>query len=98
MVLANPGDLVIACVDKHPRVLAELEEMSNSAYAGSRAEGEQTGDPDLDPAELHEAAAASAEEARSDYTELDLPDEAGSEARQQPHGPLTEAPLTAPRA
>ena len=93
MVVANPGDLVIACVDKHPRVLAELEEMSNSAYAGSRAEGEQTGDPDLDPAELHEAAAASAEEARSDYTDLDVVDEPGAEP-QPPHGPLTEAPLT----
>ena len=71
MVLANPGDLVIAAVDKHARVLAELEEMSNSAYAGSRADEDRTGDPDLDPVELNEAAAVSAEEARSDYTDLE---------------------------
>lgn len=70
MVLANPGDLVVACVDKHARVLAELEEMSNSAYAGSRADEVRTGDPDLDPVELGEAAEVSAEEARSDYTEM----------------------------
>ncbi|NLG20854.1 MAG: cyanophycin synthetase [Actinomycetales bacterium] len=71
MVLANPGDLVVACVDKHARVLAELEEMSNSAYAGSRTDDVRTGDPDLDPVELHESAEASAEEARGDYTDLD---------------------------
>ena len=79
MVLANPGDLVIAAVDKHARVLAELEEMSNSAYAGSRADDERTGDPDLDPVELNEAAAVSAEEARSDYADLE-PETVGTEA------------------
>ncbi|WP_114906366.1 cyanophycin synthetase [Ornithinimicrobium murale] len=79
MVLSNPGDLLVACVDKHARVLAELEDLSNSAYAGSRTDEERVGDPDLDPAELHEAAEASGEEARSDYTELDVADAETSE-------------------
>lgn len=73
MVLANPGDLLIAAVDKHARVLSMLEDMSNSAYAGSRSDEVRTGDPDLDPVELGEAAEASAEEARGDYTELESP-------------------------
>lgn len=78
MVLANPGDLVLAAVDKHARVLAELEEMSSSAYAGSRADEVRTGDPDLDPVELGEAAEASAEEARGDYAEYDAAEAAAS--------------------
>lgn len=69
MVLANPGDLVVLCVDKHAQVLSLLEDMSQSAYAGARADEERPGDPDLDPAELHESAAASAQEAMADYTE-----------------------------
>ena len=73
MVLANAGDLVVMCVDKHARVLNELEELSQSAYAGARADEDRAGDPDLDPVELHEAAEASAEEARSDYTEAEAP-------------------------
>jgi cyanophycin synthetase len=69
MVLANPGDLVVLCVDKHAQVLSQLEEMSQSAYAGARADEQRAGDPDLDPVELHESAAASAQEAMADYTE-----------------------------
>jgi cyanophycin synthetase len=55
MARANPGDLVVLCVDKHPVVLAELEHLTQHAQAGARS-GEAVGDPDLDPQEMHEAA------------------------------------------
>ncbi|MGH8938830.1 MAG: Mur ligase family protein, partial [Actinomycetes bacterium] len=42
---ANPGDLVVLCVDKHGAVLAELETMSQQAQAGARLD-EAVGDPD----------------------------------------------------
>ncbi len=71
MVLANPGDLVVMCVDQHARVLSELELLGQSAYAGSRSDDLRGGDPDLDPVELHDAAEASGQEARTDYTELE---------------------------
>ncbi|MCE0487635.1 cyanophycin synthetase [Ornithinimicrobium sediminis] len=73
MVLANPGDLVVMCVDKHARVLTELESLGNSAYAGARADEERAGDPDLDPVELHDAAEASGQEARTDYVDAEAP-------------------------
>ena len=37
MARANPGDLVVVCVDKHPEVMAELENWSRQAQAGSGA-------------------------------------------------------------
>jgi cyanophycin synthetase len=45
MARANPGDLVVLCVDKHGPVLAELETMSSQAQAGAHV-GEAVGDPD----------------------------------------------------
>jgi cyanophycin synthetase len=45
MARANPGDLVVLCVDKHADVLAELETMSHQAQAGAHV-GEAVGDPD----------------------------------------------------
>jgi cyanophycin synthetase len=48
MSRANPGDLVVLCVDKHATVLGELENRSNQAQAGSRSDN-QVGDPDLSP-------------------------------------------------
>ncbi len=45
MARANPGDLVVLCVDKHGPVLAELEELSNLAQAGAHV-GEGIVDPD----------------------------------------------------
>jgi cyanophycin synthetase len=45
MARANPGDLVVLCVDKHGAVLAELEAMSHQAQAGAHV-GEAVGDPD----------------------------------------------------
>ena len=35
MARANPGDLVVICVDQHPAVMAELETWSSQAQAGS---------------------------------------------------------------
>ena len=51
MARANPGDLVVMCVDKSAEVFAELEAMSHHAQAGAH-DGAVTGDPDLDPARL----------------------------------------------
>ncbi len=45
MARANPGDIVVLCVDKHGAVLAELETMSHQAQAGAHL-GEAVGDPD----------------------------------------------------
>jgi cyanophycin synthetase len=50
MAYANPGDLVVVCVDKHPTVMAELEEWSNQAQAGSGSHEGPVGDPDFTPA------------------------------------------------
>ncbi len=49
MSRANPGDLVVVCVDQHPAVMAELERWSRRAQAGSGS-GDIVGDPDLTPA------------------------------------------------
>ena len=46
MARANPGDLVVLCVDKHPSVLAELESISRQAQAGAGVGVEYVGDPD----------------------------------------------------
>ncbi|GAA4355094.1 cyanophycin synthetase [Angustibacter luteus] len=51
MALANRGDLVVLCADKHAGVLAELEGLAHQAQAGAHPQG-LVGDPDLDPAEL----------------------------------------------
>jgi cyanophycin synthetase len=50
MSRANPGDLVVVCVDKHPMVMAELETWSNQAQAGSGTTDGPVGDPDFTPA------------------------------------------------
>ncbi len=56
MTRANPGDLVVLCVDKHGEVMNELENYSHHAHAGSRANEQVASDPDLDPAALTEQA------------------------------------------
>jgi cyanophycin synthetase len=51
MSRANPGDLVVVCVDKHPAVMSELENWSNQAQAGASASDDApVGDPDFKPA------------------------------------------------
>jgi len=65
MTRTNPGDLVMMCVDKHAQVLAELENRTKHAQAGSHAT-EVAGDPDLDPAELSQTARAEGEEAQGE--------------------------------
>jgi cyanophycin synthetase len=48
MSRANPGDLVVICVDKHPAVVAELESWSHQAQAGAHStDDEPVGDPDM---------------------------------------------------
>ena len=50
MARAHSGDLVVVCVDKHAAVMAELENWSNQAQAGSGAgTGDNVGDPDFSP-------------------------------------------------
>ncbi|MGH3496730.1 MAG: cyanophycin synthetase [Nocardioidaceae bacterium] len=46
MSRANKGDLVVLCVDKHGTVMAELENWSQHAQAGSGRE-DTVGDPDV---------------------------------------------------
>ncbi len=47
---ANPGDLVVVCVDKHAEVMAELENWSDVAQAGSGANPDApSADPDYTP-------------------------------------------------
>ena len=65
MTRTNPGDLVMMCVDKHAQVLAELENRTKHAQAGSHAT-EVAGDPDLDPAELSQTAQTEGEEAQGE--------------------------------
>jgi cyanophycin synthetase len=60
---ANPGDVVVLCVDQHAEVVAELEQMTKSAQPGAHAAPAGVGDPDLDPAELQSEAQASGNEA-----------------------------------
>jgi cyanophycin synthetase len=62
MARANPGDLVVLCVDHHATVLGELEQLTSSAQAGAH-EGARPGDPDLDPRALQDAAEVSGAEA-----------------------------------
>ena len=50
MSRANAGDLVVVCVDKHAEVMAELENWSDVAQAGSVANPDQpSADPDYSP-------------------------------------------------
>jgi len=62
MARANPGDLVVLCVDKHATVLGELENLTQQAQAGAHS-GEAAGDPDMHPQEMQDAAHVSGDEA-----------------------------------
>ena len=64
----TPGDLVVLCADNHATVLAELEERTKSAQAGSRPQGpgQPVSDPDLDPSSLTETAEAEGTEAEDE--------------------------------
>lgn len=62
MTRSNPGDLVFMCVDKHAKVVAELEDRTRQAQAGSHASN-LVGDPDLDPGLLTREAEAGGEQA-----------------------------------
>jgi cyanophycin synthetase len=55
MARANPGDLVVVCVDQHPAVMAELETWSNQAQAGSGTTDGPVGDPDYAPSPVQDA-------------------------------------------
>ncbi len=61
MTRANPGDLVVLCVDRHDVVMSELEERSRHAQAGAHSTGDAVADPDLDPEELSRSANEQAE-------------------------------------
>ncbi|WP_230209287.1 cyanophycin synthetase [Nostocoides sp. HKS02] len=62
MARANPGDVVVLCVDNHAEVLAELEQLTHSAQAGAHP-GTGLGDPDLDPVEMQSEAQVAGDEA-----------------------------------
>ena len=57
MARANPGDFVVMCVDQHAKVVAELENRTHVAHAGSHST-DIAADPDLDPALLAQSAMA----------------------------------------
>ena len=53
MARANPGDLVVLCVDRHAEVMGEIESISRRAQAGSRSGGADDGaDPDFSPQQV----------------------------------------------
>lgn len=62
MARANPGDVVVLCVDQHAEVLGELEQMTQHAQAGAHNK-EGIGDPDLDPVEMQSEAQQSGDDA-----------------------------------
>ncbi|HEV7195292.1 MAG TPA: Mur ligase family protein, partial [Pedococcus sp.] len=68
MARANPGDVVVLCVDNHAEVLNELELMTQSAQPGAHS-AHGIGDPDLDPVELQSEAQVSGDEAAAAETE-----------------------------
>ena len=65
MARANPGDLVVLCVDNHGGVMKELEEMTHQAQPGTHTAA-SLADPDLDPQALSQAALASGDEATAE--------------------------------
>jgi cyanophycin synthetase len=65
---ANPGDLVVLCVDKHASVIAELENITNQAQAGAHS-GEAATDPDMHPQQKKGATQASGDEAAGSVIE-----------------------------
>jgi cyanophycin synthetase len=69
MARANPGDVVVLCVDKHAQVLAELEGLTMSAQAGAHTGGSVVSDPDLDPVELQSEAQVAGEQAGAEADE-----------------------------
>ncbi len=61
MARANNGDLVVVCVDKHPAVMAELENWSNQAQAAPvRPTTAPSATPTCDPRRLPQVAASDA--------------------------------------
>ncbi len=62
MARANPGDFVVMCVDQHAKVVAELENRTHVAHAGSHAT-DIASDPDLDPELLAQSAMVNGAEA-----------------------------------
>ncbi len=67
--LANSGDLVMLCVDQHAKVLAELEDFTHRANAGTRTDELQPGDPDLDPRQLADDAQSAHEQEEAQLRE-----------------------------
>lgn len=82
MARTNPGDLVVLCVDKHPTVIGELENITSQAQAGAHS-GEAAGDPDMHPQEMQDAAQVSGNEAAASV-ERHPPEVAGSPQPDRP--------------
>ena len=60
MARANPGDLLVVCVDQHPAVMSELENWSKRAQAGATSHPDApVADPDYAPVPSPEPAADS---------------------------------------
>ncbi|MFQ6172497.1 cyanophycin synthetase [Oryzobacter sp. R7] len=72
MARANPGDIVVLCVDQHAETMAELERMTKQAQPGTHS-GNTVGDPDLDPEALTVEAAETGDEAAREVEAAETP-------------------------
>lgn len=88
MARANPGDLVVVCVDKSAEVFAALEDMTRQAQPGSHGDG--VADPDLDPVELYDAAAASGAAAGAAAEDLAMSPASADKDGESDSGSTTE--------
>ncbi|WP_404382609.1 cyanophycin synthetase [Knoellia locipacati] len=79
MARANPGDIVVVCVDQHGVVMNELETMTQQAQPGTHT-ADSLADPDLDPSTLSAEAQVSGVEA----TDQDLADHDLGELESEP--------------
>ena len=76
MARANPGDLVVVCVDNSAEVFAALEDMTRQAQPGAHPGG--VSDPDFDPVVLTGAAAVSGAAAEGRALSTPAPETTGA--------------------
>jgi cyanophycin synthetase len=88
MARANPGDLVVLCVDNHATVIGELENITSQAQAGAHS-GEVAGDPDMDPRQMQGTAQVSGDQAAA-FSE----DEAAAPVQDATPAPVQEGTAT----
>jgi cyanophycin synthetase len=83
MARANPGDIVVLCVDQHAAVMSELESMTQQAQPGTHTK-DSVGDPDLDVDALMEQAKEAGDSLARDLEAELVADALGWPAQAQP--------------